>query len=350
MTSPLVTILLPTYRRPQLLARALRSILSQTWQDFTVLVCDNNSADGTADVVTGFSLRDPRVVYHCHSQNIGAQANFGWAFAQVRSEYFCLFSDDDILLSECLAIEIEGLRRHPQAMAWGGIVLTTGDGGFVGCLPPPAWPEGFSDPSTACGLVCRNIRPANTGMLFKREVLDADFHPVFPDFHCSDALWMMHAAAKGGIGITSQPVAVVMLHAGSLSTRAGNDPELGMELYWPSVNLLHDHFPQGRLSDIEYVSFRHEILIHYGREQFRHLGRMAAIQGRKHVSIACIGRLEVDFNDFPGARRVARLAAVPPILLRLYFGLRYRLLLLLGIGQRRGRRCYQRLVAEALRM
>ena len=151
------------------------------------------------------------------------------------------------------------------------------------------------------------------------------------------------------IGITFQPVAVFLLHSGSLSTRAGYDPEKGMELYWPSVRLLHDNFPQGRLTDAEFASFRCDILVNYGREQFRHLGRMAAIQGKPRELDACVSRLEKDFHDHAGSRRVKLLAAVPPILLRLYFGVRYRLLLLLRIGQRRGRKEHQRLATDALR-
>lgn len=344
MPPPSVTVLLPTFRRPALLSRALRSVLAQTFTDFQVMVCDNSSNDGTAEVVEGFAQRDARVAYHCHPVNIGAQANFGWGFEQVGSEFFCLFSDDDLLLPRCLVNGVEGLRSHPSAMAWGGQVLTSRDDGAVECWPSTAWPEGYVEPVAACSLVCHNIRPANTGMLFRRRVLDPDFHPGYTDFHCSDVLWMLHAAAKGGIGVTREPVAVFTQHAGSLSTRAGQDPETGMALYWPSVRYLYDHFPRGQLSEDVYVGFRRAVLRTYGSEQFWQLGRMAAIQGLPVTVAACIRRLEEDFLDRPGARRLRRLSAIPSILLRAYFGLRYRLL---RRGDQRSSPELQRIVDDA---
>ena len=326
MPPPSVTVLLPTFRRPVLLARAVRSVLAQTFTDFRVVVCDNRSDDGTAQVVAEIAQRDPRVIYHCHPENIGAQANFSWALAQVHSEFFCLFSDDDLLLPGCLALGVEGLRVNPGAMAWTGEVLATRDDGEVECWPAAEWPAGYTETLAACALVCRNIRPANTGMVFRRSVLDADFHPGYADFHCSDVLWMLHAAAKGGIGFTRQPVSVFTLHAGSFSTRAGLDPQTGIELYWPSVCHLHKHFPRGLLSEAAHADFRREVLRTYGSEQFRQLGRMAAIQSRREALATCIRRLQDDFQDRSGARWLRRLSVIPPILLHAYFGLRHRIL------------------------
>ena len=47
---PLITTVIPTYRRPALLAQAIRSVLTQTYPHFLVCVYDNASADETADV------------------------------------------------------------------------------------------------------------------------------------------------------------------------------------------------------------------------------------------------------------------------------------------------------------
>lgn len=320
-----VTVLLPTFRRPRMLARALRSLQAQTFADFSVLVCDNSSGDGTASVVADFARSDPRIAYHCHPGNIGPQANFGWAFSRVDGEFFCLFSDDDILLPGFLAECVAGLRRHPEAMAWCGEVIAVDESGPGGCLPLPAWPEGFSPPVDACDLVCRDIRPQNTGTLFRSSVLDGGFHPVHADFHASDVLWTLHAAAKGGIGLTRVPVAVFTRHAGSTSTRAGGDPAEGIRMYWPSVRYLHDHFPPGRLSGAQHAEFLRRILATYGIGPLRRLGRVAATRGRRAEVATCLGHLEQDLHDEVGARRLRRLAAIPAPLLRLYYGLRDRL-------------------------
>ena len=71
-TTPQITTIIPTYRRPHLLRRAIQGVLNQTYSDFQVCVYDNASGDETAQVVAEFAARDNRVKYHCHSQNIGA--------------------------------------------------------------------------------------------------------------------------------------------------------------------------------------------------------------------------------------------------------------------------------------
>ena len=53
--SPLVSIVIPTYNRARDLARALKSVVGQTYPNFEVLVVDNHSADNTDDVVTSFN-------------------------------------------------------------------------------------------------------------------------------------------------------------------------------------------------------------------------------------------------------------------------------------------------------
>jgi glycosyltransferase involved in cell wall biosynthesis len=60
-----ITTVIPTYRRPRLLSRAIRSVLSQNYPHLEVHVYDNGSGDGTPQVVAELAERDPRVKYHC---------------------------------------------------------------------------------------------------------------------------------------------------------------------------------------------------------------------------------------------------------------------------------------------
>jgi glycosyltransferase involved in cell wall biosynthesis len=73
---PKITTIIPTFRRPQLLRRAIRSVLAQNYDRFRVCIYDNASGDETAAVVGQFAREDPRVHYYCHSSNIGAWDNF----------------------------------------------------------------------------------------------------------------------------------------------------------------------------------------------------------------------------------------------------------------------------------
>jgi|GEM_PF-4090006 len=94
---PLITTIIPTYRRPKLLRRAISSVLNQTYPHFQVCVYDNASGDETASVVAELSKEDPRVKYHCHAENIGATENFIYGMEHVEIPFFTLLSDDDLI-------------------------------------------------------------------------------------------------------------------------------------------------------------------------------------------------------------------------------------------------------------
>lgn len=111
---PFITTIIPTYRRPQLLKRAITSVLNQTYPNFQVCVYDNASGDETADVVKELIKKDPRVKYHCYSKNIGIKTwNFG--LRKVDTPYFSFLSDDDILLPNFYEKAMEGFQKYPEA-------------------------------------------------------------------------------------------------------------------------------------------------------------------------------------------------------------------------------------------
>jgi glycosyltransferase involved in cell wall biosynthesis len=319
MPPPALTILLPTYRRPLLLARALRSIQAQTRSDFTVLVCDNASGDETESVVRGFMAGDARIRYHRHAQNLGALANFAFAFSKVDTEFFCLFSDDDVLLPAFVQVCLDGLLGHPAHMAWSGIVLCAGPDGYAYQMPDPAWPVGPTTSERACCLIASDIRPQNTGVIFRRKVLVPEFHPPHDEFHIVDVLWMLQAAANGGIGFTPTPVAIFFVQGDSTSCRAMSDARARWRLLWPSANLILRYAPQGVLTDSAYRRLRRQLARTYGIRNIRYVGRLAAEQGHRDICDACVGVLWRFFGDLPGVA-LLRLLMLAPIRLRKRFG------------------------------
>src|SRR5262249_37781684 len=105
-----------TYNRGELLADAVRSILAQQHSDtpaFELIVVDNNSTDGTHEVIERFSTLDPRVRYvfepqrgSSHGRNAGIRA----ARAPIVA-----FTDDDVRAQpDWLAAIIRAFDEHPH--------------------------------------------------------------------------------------------------------------------------------------------------------------------------------------------------------------------------------------------
>jgi glycosyltransferase involved in cell wall biosynthesis len=100
--SPLVSVVMPVFNGARTFERAIDSILSQTYQNIEVLVCDNASFDGT-DLIAKSRLNDRRVVYVRHSENIGAVANFLYGVSATKGDYVLIAGDDDYWDHEYIA-------------------------------------------------------------------------------------------------------------------------------------------------------------------------------------------------------------------------------------------------------
>lgn len=109
---PLITTIIPTFRRTLQLKRAIQSALNQTFPHIQVCIYDDASEDSTADIVTELAKSDPRVKYHCHTKNIGSLENFQYGLSQVNTPYFSFLSDDDYLLSEFYETALDTFKKH----------------------------------------------------------------------------------------------------------------------------------------------------------------------------------------------------------------------------------------------
>jgi glycosyltransferase involved in cell wall biosynthesis len=110
---PLVSIVLPTYNRPDYLREALTSALRQTYQNFEVLVCDNASTEETRRVVQSFT--DPRIRYHRRAENLGQTENVIRGCRESKGEYIANLHDDDMWEPAFLEKLVPPLRENSAA-------------------------------------------------------------------------------------------------------------------------------------------------------------------------------------------------------------------------------------------
>ena len=106
--SPCVSVGMPVYNGERYIAQAIESILSQTFHDFEVIICDNASSDTTEQICKAYAVRDPRVRYYRNDRNRGAAWNHKRVVELARGEYFKWQCHDDYcdstFLEKCLAV------------------------------------------------------------------------------------------------------------------------------------------------------------------------------------------------------------------------------------------------------
>ncbi len=95
MTSPTVSFVVPCYKLAHLLPECIESILSQSYEDFEILIMDDRSPDATPEVARSFT--DRRIRYIRNDRNLGHLRNYNKGISLSRGQYVWLISADDYL-------------------------------------------------------------------------------------------------------------------------------------------------------------------------------------------------------------------------------------------------------------
>ncbi len=115
LSEPLVSVIIPTYNRPEYLKQAIASAVKQTYQNIEIIVSDNCSPENPQAIVESF--QDPRIKFWRQQQNIGMLANQMSAFNMAQGKYLASLHDDDIWNEDFLA------KLVPHLEANSGLVL-----------------------------------------------------------------------------------------------------------------------------------------------------------------------------------------------------------------------------------
>lgn len=227
---PLITTIIPTYQRPRLLRRAIKSALNQTFKSIQIIVLDNASGDETARIVAELAKGDPRVRYHCHSENIGAARNFQYGLQHIHTPFFSFLSDDDVLLPEFYEKALEGFKQYPQAMFSSLGIIHINMAGDVLSMPVSNWKPGFYQPPQGLAAMLEFGHPEWTGILFRKEVVEEigflDIELGAP----SDLDFELRIAARFPFVISLSPGAIFSVRL--FSRNGGTYP---FDDFWPGL-------------------------------------------------------------------------------------------------------------------
>jgi glycosyltransferase involved in cell wall biosynthesis len=118
MTQPLVTVLIPTFNRAHLLARAIRSVLSQSYRALEVLIVDDGSTDDSRAVVADLARADGRVRY-LHQENRGVSGARNTGLRAASGDFLAFLDSDDLWKPWKLDAQMACMRRLPHVgMVW----------------------------------------------------------------------------------------------------------------------------------------------------------------------------------------------------------------------------------------
>jgi len=103
----LVSVIIPTYNRAHLVKEAIDSVLSQTYQNFEIIVVDDGSTDDTKDVLVPYKDK----ITYIYQQNQGGSAARNTGLKHSKGEYISFVDSDDLWLPEKLEKQVEVLEN-----------------------------------------------------------------------------------------------------------------------------------------------------------------------------------------------------------------------------------------------
>ena len=92
---PIVSIILPSYKKAQYISHAIESILGQSFSDWELIVIDDGLAFDTRQLIAGYAQKDKRIIVISNPKNLGIQKSLNKGLAMAKGKYIARIDDDD---------------------------------------------------------------------------------------------------------------------------------------------------------------------------------------------------------------------------------------------------------------
>jgi glycosyltransferase involved in cell wall biosynthesis len=115
MSIPAVSVCMPIYNSAPFLARAIDSVLEQSVDNVEIIIVDDCSTDGSAEIAAGYAGKDSRVRFEKNEQNRGMVANWNYCMELASAPYIhYMFGDDYFATPEAVELKLKILQEHPE--------------------------------------------------------------------------------------------------------------------------------------------------------------------------------------------------------------------------------------------
>lgn len=124
-TTPLVSVVIPTYNRSKELARAIKSVLNQTYQDFEILVVDDGSEEDLKVICDSFN--DQRIKFLRNDTHTNANVARNRGIKEAQGEYIAMLDSDDEYLPHHLSRRVEKIKEWDCDGIFGSAYIDNGE-------------------------------------------------------------------------------------------------------------------------------------------------------------------------------------------------------------------------------
>ena len=122
---PLLSVVMSTYNRENLLKDSVDSVLDQSFEDFEFIIVDDCSTDSTFELLSSYN--DKRIRLYKNSQNKGCTFNYHISHNLAKGKYIAHIDDDDICMPNRFEKQMKYLEQNPNISLLGTYIETFGE-------------------------------------------------------------------------------------------------------------------------------------------------------------------------------------------------------------------------------
>lgn len=279
--SPLVTVVVPTYKRADRLSAALRSIANQTYSNLEILVVNDNVPGTDWDVATTATLsafEDKRLTVVHTTGQIGGGAARNFACRSANGEYLAFLDDDDEFMPDKIETQLRFILENNLDMCWQDISWFDESGKLVEHRRLDHCSD-FSQQGLLRAHLLKSISPTSIYML-KKSLFDKT--EGFGEVATGQDWWLMLRCIETGAKIGYMPEVHVRQHL-----HYGERLSLGANKVAGDnarIEVVRSYYPQLSKKDIRYIEFRYNAILAFAMKRSNDLRSAAKYALRAFVS------------------------------------------------------------------
>jgi len=270
--NPLVSVVIPTYNRRDLLLETIESVIAQTYANWELIIADDGSTDDTKAAVQSFHDNRIRYYYSRHSANLGKIRNFG--IRNSKGSLIAFHDSDDLWRPDKLEFQVALFRRYPEA----AFMLSNGAEFGDGSIHTPDYEQLFVgnlfDRILLHGDFCFYVPT----WVVRRDVFDAfgpmgEFESTLHDIH----LFFKIAHSSTGI-FSNEKLVSIRKHKKSFSSITG------IRAYLDTVPMLREFRDKNWISGSHYANLSAVNYYKMGMQYLADKNYPAAFSAFKHYT------------------------------------------------------------------
>lgn len=208
--SILVSIITPSYNSSKYIEETIRSVQSQTFKEWEMIIVDDCSTDNTIDIVEQFILSDNRIKLFENNTNLGAAETRNLAIKKSKGRYIAFLDSDDVWLPNKLEKQLLFIEENNLSFTYSAYYKIDEEGNKKGVFYPPKEIT-FENLLKTCSIGCLTA-------IYDTNKLGKVYMPNIrkrQDY----ALWLIiFRKIQKTKGIVDQPLAYYRVRRGSISS------------------------------------------------------------------------------------------------------------------------------------